>query len=131
MDLNETIRRAIMAGLGAVSLTVEKSKDIADVLVKKGEQTAAEECFAVYPVHRMEPELVFEFIVFVDRLRGDMGSGSVREIEQAFVAELEGCPPFVWDQVCLTERCIGFEAELGGAHHRTQEAHRIAVHQFL
>ena len=42
MDLNETIRRFVMAGVGAVSLTFEKSKDLADALVKKGEETAAE-----------------------------------------------------------------------------------------
>ena len=42
MDLNETIRRLVMAGVGAVSYTFEKSKDLADTLVKKGEETAAE-----------------------------------------------------------------------------------------
>ena len=42
MDLNETIRRLVMAGVGAVSYTFEKSKDLADTLVKKGEETASE-----------------------------------------------------------------------------------------
>ena len=40
MNLNEMLRRMAMAGLGAVTLTVEKSKELADLLIKKGEQAA-------------------------------------------------------------------------------------------
>ena len=37
----------------------------ADWRTLPGEQTAAEECFAVYPVHRMEPELVVDALARV------------------------------------------------------------------
>ncbi|MBR0463985.1 MAG: hypothetical protein IJJ23_06325 [Clostridia bacterium] len=42
MNLNEMLRRMAMAGLGAVTLTVEKSKELADMLFKKGEKAARE-----------------------------------------------------------------------------------------
>ena len=41
-NLVEGIRRFAMAGVGAVSMTVEKSKEIIDQLVAKGEVTTAE-----------------------------------------------------------------------------------------
>ena len=77
MDLNETIRRAIMAGLGAVSLTVEKSKDIADVLVKKGEQTAAENNISYEQVRDQVAEQVK---AFTDKLRADLKKASFDEL---------------------------------------------------
>lgn len=41
-NLVEGIRRFAMAGVGAVSITIEKSKEIIDNLVARGEVTAAE-----------------------------------------------------------------------------------------
>lgn len=39
MELGDGIKKLILAGIGTVSLTAEKSKDILDDLVKKGELT--------------------------------------------------------------------------------------------
>ena len=77
MDLNETIRRAIMAGVGAVSLTVEKSKDIADVLVKKGEQAAAENNISYEQVRDQVTEQVKGF---ADKLCADIKKASFEEL---------------------------------------------------
>lgn len=39
MDLNEDIRKIFLAGIGAVAVTYEKSKDLVDSLIEKGELT--------------------------------------------------------------------------------------------
>lgn len=39
MELGDGIKKLLLAGIGTVSLTAEKSKDILDDLVKKGELT--------------------------------------------------------------------------------------------
>ena len=38
-DLNESMRKVILAGVGAVALGAEKSQDLLEDLVKKGEET--------------------------------------------------------------------------------------------
>jgi len=42
LDLGEELKRFVLAGIGAVAVTAEKSKEIIDDLVKKGEITVAE-----------------------------------------------------------------------------------------
>ena len=37
--INEDIKKILLAGIGAVATTAEKSKDVIDALVKKGELT--------------------------------------------------------------------------------------------
>lgn len=39
MGINEEMRRILLAGIGAVATTAEKSKEIVDALVEKGELT--------------------------------------------------------------------------------------------
>ncbi|MDD6258075.1 MAG: aspartyl beta-hydroxylase [Erysipelotrichaceae bacterium] len=39
MDITEGLKKALLAGIGAAALTVEKSSEIVDGLVKKGEIT--------------------------------------------------------------------------------------------
>ena len=41
-SLGENIRRLILAGIGAVAVTAEKSQEMLDELVKKGELTVAQ-----------------------------------------------------------------------------------------
>ncbi len=41
-DLGEELKNLVLAGIGAVAVTAEKSKEIIDELVKKGEITVAE-----------------------------------------------------------------------------------------
>ena len=38
MDVSENIRKLIMAGIGAVSMTAEKSQEVLEQLAKKGEE---------------------------------------------------------------------------------------------
>lgn len=38
-NLSEDLKKILLAGIGAAALTVEKSKDVVDELVKKGELT--------------------------------------------------------------------------------------------
>lgn len=42
MKLSDPIKRLLLAGLGAAAVTTEKSKEIVDTLVKKGELTVEE-----------------------------------------------------------------------------------------
>ena len=39
MDLGDGLKKLLLAGIGTVAVTAEKSKDILDELVKKGEIT--------------------------------------------------------------------------------------------
>lgn len=39
MSINEDLKKIVLAGIGAVSITAEKSKNLIDNLVKKGEFT--------------------------------------------------------------------------------------------
>ena len=41
-DLGEELKKMVLAGIGAVAVTAEKSKEIIEELVKKGEITVAE-----------------------------------------------------------------------------------------
>ena len=38
-NLSEELKKILLAGIGAVATTIEKSKDVVDELVKKGELT--------------------------------------------------------------------------------------------
>ena len=77
MDLNETIRRLVMAGVGAVSYSLEKSKDLADTLVKKGEETAAENNVSY---EQVRDQLVEQLKNLSEKVRADMSkTPSARE----------------------------------------------------
>lgn len=39
MDFSESMKKLILAGIGAVAITADKSKEMVDELVKKGELT--------------------------------------------------------------------------------------------
>ena len=38
-NFSEDLKKVLLAGIGAVATTIEKSKDVVDELVKKGELT--------------------------------------------------------------------------------------------
>ncbi len=42
MNLNDDLKKIVLAGIGAAAVTVEKSKEIVDTLVEKGELTVAQ-----------------------------------------------------------------------------------------
>ncbi len=77
MDLNETIRRLVMAGVGAVSYTFEKSKDLADTLVKKGEETAAENNVSY---EQVRDQVVEQLKNLSDKIRQDISKASFDEL---------------------------------------------------
>ena len=77
MDLNETIRRFVMAGVGAVSLTFEKSKDLADALVKKGEETAAENNMSY---EQVRDQVVEQLKNLSEKVRSDLNKASFDEL---------------------------------------------------
>ena len=77
MDLNETIRRLVMAGVGAVSYTFEKSKDLADTLVKKGEETAAENNVSYEQVRDQVAEQLKNLS---EKIRADLSKASFDEL---------------------------------------------------
>ncbi|MBR3503151.1 MAG: hypothetical protein IKO07_02775 [Clostridia bacterium] len=77
MELNETIRRLVMAGIGAVSYTFEKSKDLADTLVKKGEETAAENNVSY---EQVRDQLVEQLKNLSEKVRADMSQASFEEL---------------------------------------------------
>ncbi len=77
MELNETIRRTLMAGLGAISLTVEKSREVADALIKKGETTAAEKNINY---EQVRDQLGQQIRTFTEKLRSDLKQASFDEL---------------------------------------------------
>ena len=77
MDLNETIRRLVMAGIGAVSYTFEKSKDLADTLVKKGEETAAENNVSY---EQVRDQVVEQLKNLSEKIRTDLSKASFDEL---------------------------------------------------
>ncbi len=77
MDLNETIRRLVMAGVGAVSYTFEKSKDLADTLVKKGEETAAENNVSY---DQVRDQVVEQLKNLSEKIRCDISKASFDEL---------------------------------------------------
>lgn len=42
MNLSEDLKKVVLAGIGAAAVTFEKSKDIVDSLVERGELTVAQ-----------------------------------------------------------------------------------------
>ena len=41
-EIQEGVRKALLAGVGAVAMTAEKSRELVDQLVKKGEEVAGQ-----------------------------------------------------------------------------------------
>ena len=77
MDLNETVRRMMMAGLGAVSFTVEKSKELAEALIRKGEQTASDkegDC------QKFCDQLAGQLREFSEKVKADIDRASFEEL---------------------------------------------------
>ena len=77
MDLNEIVRRFVMAGVGAVSYTFDKSKDLADALVKKGEETAAENNVSY---EQVRDQVVEQLKNLSEKIRTDLSKASFDEL---------------------------------------------------
>ncbi len=77
MDLNEVVRRMMMAGLGAVSFTVEKSRELAELLVKKGEATAADSGVSC---EKLCEQLAGQLRDFSEKVKADIDKASFEEL---------------------------------------------------
>ncbi len=76
-SLAEGLRRFAMAGVGAVSLTIEKSKEIIDHLVERGEVTAAEGQNAC---EDLQKKMAAQFDAFSKKLKSDYEKASFEEM---------------------------------------------------
>lgn len=76
-SLAEGLRRFAMAGVGAVSLTIEKSKEIIDHLVERGEVTAAEGQNAC---EDLQKKMAAQFDAFSKKLKSDYEAASFEEM---------------------------------------------------
>ena len=77
MDINETVRRIVMAGVGAVSLTVEKSRDIYDSLIKKGEE-ATDRSGVSYD--QVKDQLTGQIKDLCDKVKKDLENASFEDL---------------------------------------------------
>ena len=66
-----------MAGIGAISFTVEKSKDLTDLLVKKGEETAAARQI---DIEQMRDQAGEQVKAFFDKLGSDLRKASFEDL---------------------------------------------------
>lgn len=71
--LAEGVRRFTMAGLGAVSITVEKSKEIINQLIARGEVTAAD---GQTVCDDLQKKLTGQFEAFSKKLKADYENAS-------------------------------------------------------
>lgn len=78
-NLTDGLRRFAMAGVGAVSLTVEKSKEIIDQLAARGETTAAEGQTACEDLQKKMNEQLASFTL---KLRSDYEKASFDRLLQ-------------------------------------------------
>lgn len=78
-NLTDGLRRFAMAGVGAVSLTIEKSKEIIDQLAARGETTAAEGQTACEDLQKKMNE---QLAVFTSKLRSDYEKASFDRLLQ-------------------------------------------------
>ena len=76
-NLAEGLRRFAMAGVGAVSLTIEKSKEIIDQLVARGEMTAAEGQVAC---DDLQKKLAEQLDAFSQKLKTDYETASFDQL---------------------------------------------------
>lgn len=76
-SLTEGIRRFALAGVGAVSITIDKSREIIDQLVARGEVTAAEGQAAC---DDLQKKMSAQFDAFSKKLRSDYENSSFESL---------------------------------------------------
>ncbi len=77
MDLNEVVRRMMMAGLGAVTFTVEKSRELAETLIRKGEASAAD---TEASCEKLRDQLARQLREFSEKVKADIDRASFDEL---------------------------------------------------
>ena len=76
-NLAEGLRRFAMAGVGAVALTVDKSKEIIDKLAERGEASAADGRFACEDLQKKMAE---QLAAFTQKLKADYEASSFEQL---------------------------------------------------
>lgn len=78
-NLTGAIRRFAMAGVGAVSLTIEKSKEIVDQLAARGEATAADGQTAC---SELQKKMTEQLNAFTQKLKEDCEAAGFEQLVQ-------------------------------------------------
>ena len=82
----DIIRRAVLLGLGVISLTKEKAEEVVDDLVKRGEVASGERFKAVdtllKEVDKQEKELEQKIAGTVQKIVADMGLPTKKDLEE-------------------------------------------------
>ena len=67
INFGEELKRVVMAGVGAVAMTAEKSKELIDVLVEKGELTVEQGKAMNEELRRNVLEKLKEYVTLVEK----------------------------------------------------------------
>ena len=82
----DIIRRAVLLGLGVISLTKEKAEEVVDDLVKRGEVASGERFKAVdtllKEVDKQEKEIEHKIAGTVQKVVADMGLPTKKDLEE-------------------------------------------------
>ena len=78
-NLTDGLRRFAMAGVGAISLTVEKSREIFDQLATRGEATAADKQVAC---DELQQKMTEQLNAFTQKLKADYENASFEQLIQ-------------------------------------------------
>jgi polyhydroxyalkanoate synthesis regulator phasin len=82
----DIIRRAVLLGLGAISLTKEKAEEVVDDLVKRGEISSGERFKTVdrllKEAEKQEKELEQKIAGTVQKIVADMGLPTKKDLEE-------------------------------------------------
>ena len=80
-NLTGGLRRLAMAGVGAITLTVDKSREIIDQLASRGEVTAAEGQAACDELHKKLAEQVSAFTLLFEGVKDIRNEDTIRFTE--------------------------------------------------
>ena len=82
----DIVRKAVLIGLGMISLTREKAEELADDLIKRGEIASAEKFKAVDALlkeaDKQEKELEAKIAGAVQKIVADMGLPTRRDMQE-------------------------------------------------
>lgn len=76
-NLTEGLRRFAMAGVGAIALTIDKSKEIIDKLAERGEASAADGKFAC---DELQKKMTEQLNAFTQKLKADYEAASFEQL---------------------------------------------------
>ncbi len=85
----DIIRRSVLLGLGALSLTKEKAEELVDDLIRRGEVASGEKARSVddllQEAQRQEREIDRKITGCVQRVVADMGLPTKRDLDEILI----------------------------------------------